>query len=453
MLIYNLHMIDKKIKAILDKIEKAGFDAALVGGGVRDVLAGRNISDWDLTTNATPEEILKIFPEAFYNNRFGTVGIARDGKTVVEITTYRTESNYEDARHPQKVVWGESLEEDLARRDFTINAVVLPYLGGKFQDAVDPFGGQEDFKKKIIKTVGDADARFGEDALRLLRAIRFATLLEFRIEDATLKSIKKNATLLSKISGERIRDELFKIIASDNGADGIFLAKETGILTVILPELDECFDVPQKSPKRHHIYDVGTHCVMSLKFCPSKDVITRFATMLHDVGKAKVAKTIDGVRTFYNHEVAGSRIANAISDRLHLSREQKDKVFKLVRWHQFSVNENQTDAAVRRFIHNVGLEYVEDMMDLRVGDRLGGGLQQPESWRLKLFRQKIEDVLKKPFTVKGLKINGRDVMKVLGIGPGPKVGDILNKLFEEVQEDPKKNKKDYLLDRLKDLNL
>ncbi len=443
--------INADIKQILDKIGKAGFEVALVGGGVRDVMAGKNISDWDLTTNATPEEILKLFPKAFYNNRFGTVGLAKDGKTTVEITTWRTEGKYTDARHPEEVAWGKSLEEDLARRDFTINAVALPYRDGKLQDAVDPFGGQTDFKKKIIRTVGEPDARFGEDALRLLRAIRFATILGFKIEDATLKSIKKNAKLLSKISGERIRDELFKIIASDNGADGIFLAREVGILKVILPELDACFEVPQKSPKRHHIYDVGTHCVMSLKFCPSADVITRLATMLHDVGKAKVAVTREGVRTFYNHEVVGSRIANQIADRLHLSREQKEKVFKLVRWHQFSVNENQTDAAIRRFIKNVGLEYVEDMMDLRVGDRLGGGLQQPESWRLKLFRQKIKDVLKKPFTVKDLKIDGKDVMKTLGIKPGPKVGEILNKLFEEVQEDPKKNKKDYLLGRLPDL--
>ncbi|MEX2028631.1 MAG: CCA tRNA nucleotidyltransferase [Candidatus Curtissbacteria bacterium] len=445
--------MDRDVKTILDKIEKAEFEVALVGGGVRDVLADRNISDWDLTTNAAPEEILKLFPEAFYNNRFGTVGIAREGKTIAEITTWRTESNYEDARHPEKVAWGKSLEKDLARRDFTINAVALPYRDGKFVEPVDPFGGQTDFKKKVIKTVGDPDERFAEDALRLLRAIRFATILGFKIETVTLKSIAKNAALLSKISGERVRDELFKIIVNENGAEGIFLAREIGVLGVILPELEVCFDVPQKSPKRHHLYDVGTHCVMSLKFCPSGDTITRFATMLHDIGKAKVAKmTEEGVRTFYNHEVAGSRIVNNIADRFHLSREEKDKLFKLVRWHQFSVGENQTDAAIRRFINNVGLEYVEDMMDLRIGDRLGGGVEEAESWRLKLFRKRIAEVLKKPFTVKDLKIDGKDVMKELGIKPGPRVGEILNKLFEEVQEDPKKNKKDYLLSRLKDLD-
>lgn len=457
---YNSTMtINPDIKVILDKIEKAGFEVALVGGGVRDVLMGKSVSDWDLTTNAKPEEILKIFPGAFYNNKFGTVGIAKSGKTLAEITTYRKEGKYADRRHPDSISWGKSLEEDLARRDFTINAVALrfaqgkPFAGGKLDETpVDPYGGVRDFKKKIIRTVGDPDARFGEDALRLIRAIRFATTLGFKIEDKTLRAIKKNAKLIGEISGERVRDEIFKIIESANGADGIMLAREAGILAMVLPELEECFAVPQKSPKRHHIYDVGTHCVMSLKFCPSGDTLTRFATMLHDIGKAKVAKVTDeGVRTFYNHEVVGSRLANRIADRLHLTREQKDKVFKLVRWHQFSVNENQTDAAIRRFIKNVGLEYVEDMMDLRVGDRLGGGLQQPESWRLKLFRQRIREVLKKPFTVKDLKINGNDVMKELGMKPGPKIGEILNKLFEEVLEDSKKNKREHLLERIRKL--
>ena len=239
------------------------------------------------------------------------------------------------------------------------------------------------------------------------------------------------------------------MIDLDVGAEGIFLCKKLGLLKVFFEELEKCFEVPQKSPKRHHIYDVGTHCVMSLKFCPSKDTITRFATLLHDIGKADVADvTSEGVRTFYNHEVVGSRIANKICDRFHLSKQDKDKVFKLVRWHQFSVNENQTDKAVRRFIKNVGVEYVEDMMDLRIGDRLGGGLQEAESWRLKLFRKRIKDVLKKPFSISDLKISGNDVMDELNLKPGPEVGKILNELFEEVLEDSKKNKKAYLLSRI-----
>lgn len=455
--------IEKICKMLADK----RFEIAIVGGSVRDLLSGVLVHDWDLTTSATPEQILKIFKGAFYNNQFGTVGIPlesreslRQGsvqarvesqsKDIVEITTYRTEESYSDSRHPDKVKWGESLDEDLSRRDFTINAIALRYNQGKL-DLVDPYKGQTDLKAKVIRTVRDPDERFKEDALRILRAIRFATTLGFEIEPMTLSSIKKNAGLIAKISGERVRDELFKMVDAHEPDKGFFLAREIGVLKIILPELDACFEVPQKSPKRHHVYDVGTHCVLSLKFCPSKDTISRLATLLHDIGKAKVAKTIGGVRTFYNHEVIGGRQVKEIADRLHLSRDQKDKLFLLVRWHQFSVNENQTDAAIRRFIKNVGIDNVEYMMDLRVGDRLGGGLQQPESWRLKLFRQRIKEVLKKPFTVADLKIDGNDVMEILGLEPGPKVGEILGKLFEEVLEDSKKNNREYLLEKTRGL--
>lgn len=444
--------LNKDVKVVLGKISGAGYEVAVVGGATRDILESREPSDWDLTTNAKPEEILKLFPKAFYNNTFGTVGIALDSKKI-EITTYRTEEGYSDRRHPDKVRWGKTLEEDLSRRDFTINAIAIPYSSGKLSTTpVDPYHGLGDLKKKIIRAVGDASARFSEDALRMLRAIRFATTLGFEVEKKTTDAVVKNSKLISKVSGERVRDELFKILASDNAYDGIILAKDTGILKVIMPELDECFAVEQKSPKRHHIFDVGTHCVMSLKFCPSKDIIVRFATLLHDVGKAKVADvTEEGVRTFYNHEVVGGRIVLAIAKRLNLSKADREKLYLLVRWHQFSVSEDQTDKALRRFIKNIGVENIENMMDLRVGDRLGGGLQQPESWRLKLFRQRLKEVLKKPFTVADLKINGRDVMEILKIKPGPKVGEILNKLFEEVADDPKKNKREYLLKRIKEL--
>ena len=461
-------MIIKEVLEILNKLDGAGFEVAVVGGGVRDYLAGRDIGDWDITTNAKPEEVLKLFPNGFYNNRFGTVGVPvqleTEKKIVVEVTTYRTEESYSDSRHPDKITWGNSLEEDLARRDFTINAMALKLGkrsglnsegGSKGLDGwilVDPFGGQDDLKNKLIKTVGDPNERFGEDALRLLRAIRFATTLGFDIEPKTAKAVEENASLISKISGERIRDEIFKIVDSKDPASGFFLAKKLGVLTVILPELEVCFSVEQKSPKRHHIYDVGTHCVMSLEACPSKDTITRFATLLHDIGKAKVAKmTEEGVRTFHNHEVVGARLAVKVAERFHLSREDRDKLFRLVRWHQFSVGENQTDRALRRFIKNIGLEYVEDMMDLRIGDRLGGGLQQPESWRLKLFRSRLKEVLKKPFTVSDLKVNGNDVMKILGLKPGPKIGEILSKLFEEVLDDDGKNNRDYLISKIKSL--
>ena len=449
--------IDKEVLNILDKITKAGFEVVIVGGAVRDVLSKKSVSDWDLATNARPEEILKLFKNAFYNNRFGTVGVplrvkgqgSRVRGQIVQITTYRKEEKYTDKRHPDVIVWGKTLDEDLARRDFTINAMALRYAQGKPLQLVDPYDGQKDLKNKIIKTVGDPNKRFGEDALRLLRAVRFATTLGFKIEEKTLSAIKKNAELLLAISGERIRDELFKILEKNMAAEGILLARESGLLRVFLPELDESFEVEQKSPKRHHIYDVGTHCVMSLKHCPSSDVITRLATLLHDIGKAKVADvTEEGIRTFHNHEVVGSRQALQIAKRLNLSKNQREKLFKLVRWHQFSVNENQTDNALRRFIRNIGVENIEAMMDLRIADRLGGGLQQPESWRLKLFRKRLKEVMTKPFTVTDLKVDGHDVMKILNIKPGPKVGEILNALFEEVADNPKKNTREYLLGRI-----
>ena len=448
--------MDKELVNILQAIVKAGFEVAIVGGAVRDFLAKKDISDWDFTTNARPEEILKLIKGSFYNNRFGTVGVVlQSQKLTIQITTYRTEEKYTDKRHPDVIVWGKTLEEDLSRRDFTINAMALRIENGKLKvekdNLVDPFDGQKDLRNKLVRAVGDPDKRFREDALRLLRATRFATTLGFKIEDKTAAAIKKNAKALLLISGERIRDELFKILGSENAADGILLACDLGLLQIILPELNECFTVEQKSPQRHHIYDVGTHCVMSLRNCPSKDTITRLATLLHDTGKAKVAAvTEEGVRTFHNHELVSSRQALQIAKRLHLTNTQREKLFKLVRWHQFSVNENQTDKALRRFIRNIGIENIEDMMDLRIGDRLGGGLQQPESWRLKLFRKRLKDVMKKPFTVADLKVDGHDVMKILNIKPGPKVGEVLKMLFEQVADDPKKNNRDYLQKRLKE---
>lgn len=443
--------ISAEIKQVADKISNAGFEVAVVGGAVRNLLLGKKVDDWDMATSATPEEIQKLFSKSFYNNKFGTVGVpvGSDGK-IVEITTYRSEVGYTDRRHPDDVKWGKTLEDDLKRRDFTVNALAL-----KFPDLelVDLYSGMTDLKSGVIRTVGDADTRFSEDALRLLRALRFATTLGFKIEAKTRAAISKNAKLIGEVSGERIRDEMFKILTSEKPSDGIMLCGETGLLAVILPELDVCFAVEQKSPKRHHIYDVGTHCIMSLANCPSDNVTVRLATLLHDVGKAKVAKvTAEGVRTFYNHEVVGAKQAVEIAERWHLSKDQRDQLFKLVRWHQFSVSEDQTDSAIRRFIKNVGPELVEEMIALRIGDRLGGGLEEAESWRLKLFRKRIKEVMTKPFNVSDLKINGDDVMKVLKLKPGPVVGRILSELFSEVLEDSKKNTKAYLTSRMKQLN-
>ncbi|MBI4028767.1 MAG: HD domain-containing protein [Candidatus Blackburnbacteria bacterium] len=436
------------VKKILHTFERSGFQIYIVGGVVRDIILNRKTNDWDFTTDATPEKILELFPEGFYNNQFGTVGILPEGEEKpYEITTYRTEHGYSDKRRPDSVAWGKDLEEDLSRRDFTINAMAL----SADKTIVDPFGGQEDIKKKLIRAVGNPVDRFSEDALRMMRAIRIAAELGFTIEDNTFQAIKMHSESIKHISWERIRDELFKILKSDFPDQGIMMLHAAGLLDYILPELVAGIGVEQKSPERHHIFDVYTHCLNALKNCPSKDTLVRLATLLHDVGKVQTRKvTKSGVVTFYNHEIIGSRQVKEIADRLRLSKKQKDKLWILVRWHQFSVDDKQTDSALRRFIKNVGVENLQDMLDLRVGDRLGGGVQET-SWRLEKFKKRLEEVQHQPFSVKDLKVNGRDVMEILKIPSGPKVGQILQKLFEEVEEDQTKNEREYLLERTKQL--
>jgi len=440
--------LPEAIKNIFSIFKKNGFEIYLVGGAVRDFLLGKKPKNFDFTTNATPEKIQSLFPNSFYNNTYGTVSIPLEiedlsslQKTIVEITPFRKEEDYTDFRHPEKIEWAKTLEEDLARRDFTINAIA--YDGKKI---IDPYYGQKDLKEKIVRCVGDPDKRFTEDALRLLRAIRFASQLGFLIEEKTRKAIEKNSQLITKISWERIRDEFLKILKSDHPAEGVLFLRNTGLLKYILPELDVCFSIPQKSPKRHHIYDVGTHLVMSLKHCPSKDEITRFATLIHDIGKAKTFKKDEktGLITFYNHEVVGKKLAEKIAERFKLSSKQKEKLVRLVSYHQFTVSELQTDKAIRRFIRNVGKEYLLDMLDLRVADRLGSGAKAT-SWRLELFKKRLIEVQKEPFKITDLKVNGYDVMRILEIKPGPKVGEVLKYLFEKVVEKKLKNEREVLL--------
>ena len=460
--------LPKEVIGLMNVFSKNKFQIFVVGGAVRDMLLDPSTSlrtsskkvmelDWDFTTNATPEQIQKLFPDSFYNNVYGTVTVPIKNQQsnnetmkqfLFEITPFRKESVYSDLRHPEKIEWAKTIEEDLLRRDFTINAIA--YNG---KNIVDPYGGQIDLTNKLIKAVGYPDIRFNEDALRLLRAIRFTSQLGFLIENDTRNSIQKNASLITKISAERIRDEFLKILESDHPAEGILFLKSTGLLTYILPEVDVCFSIPQKSPKRHHIYDVGTHSVMSLKHCPSKDPITRFATLIHDVGKEKTFrkdKETDLI-TFYNHEVVGKRQAETIADRFKLSNKQKNKLVTLVAEHQFTVSELQTDKAVRRFIKNVTKDYLQDMLDLRTGDRIGSGAT-PTSWRLDLFKKRLIEVQKQPFQIKDLKIDGNDVMKILKTKPGPKVGEILKKLFDHVVEGKIKNERQVLLDQVTTIN-
>lgn len=444
------YKLPPQVKNILEKFQDQNFQIYIVGGAVRDLMMGNKVTDWDFTTDAKPEEILKTLPEGFYDNKFGTVGIP-DKEGIFEITTMRKEGVYQDARHPSAVVWTNQIEEDLARRDFTINAIALSEVGGQ-QEFVDPYQGKKDLENGLIRSVGDPAQRFKEDALRLMRAIRIAAQLNFEIEPDTFRAIKENAPLLKKIAWERIRDELFKIIGSENAYEGLMKIRETGILQIILPEVDKCFGIVQKGPKHDRIYDIGEHSLLSLKYTPSSDHLVKLAALLHDIGKSKTYRVEkDGNVTFYQHDVVGGNLVLGVAKRFNLSKKQTDKLHKLVRWHMFTVSEHQTDSAIRRFIKNVGMENIEDIMALRVGDRLGGGTETETSWRIERFKERIKQVLEKPFAISDLKVNGNDVMKTLKMKSGPKVGKILQKLFEEVMEDDSKNNREYLLKRISQL--
>jgi len=435
------------ITTFMKQFTAAEYKIYLVGGTVRGLIMDLPINDWDFTTDATPQQIMKLFPHSYYNNQFGTVGIPmkhNDDTLVFEVTTHRKESEYTNVRHPDKIEWSKDLLEDLARRDFTINAIA--YDG---KTLIDPYDGQKDIEYRIIRAVGKPDKRFKEDALRLMRAIRQAAQLGFLIEEETKESIQKNSHLITSISWERIRDEFFKILSSNNPAEGILFLRSTHILKSILPEVEVAFDVDQKSPERHHIYDVGTHLVESLRHCPSEKVITRFATLIHDIGKVETYKKDEETQiiTFYNHEVVGEKQAAQIADRFKLSKEQKKQLVRLVRYHQFTVSEDQSDKALRRFIRQIGVENIDEMLALRTGDRLGSGAKET-SWRTELFKKRLIEVQTVPFTVHDLKITGTDVMKELGIKQGPRVGAILNELFGKIDDGMLKNERKTLLKEL-----
>jgi len=436
-------VLPKEVKEIIKALESAGFEAYAVGGCVRDFILGREPSDWDITTNAKPEEIQKIFEKSVYENDFGTVAVNTESENenlkIIEITTFRVEEKYTDKRHPDIVKFTAKIEDDLSRRDFTINAIA--YDGKKF---VDPFEGQKDLKNKIIRAVGNPDKRFNEDALRLMRAVRFAVQLGFSIESETERAVKKNSGDLVAISKERVRDEFSKIIMSENAKMGIEMLHEFGLLKHIMPELEEGWKVGQN---KHHIYTVWEHNLLSLDWAANHDykLENRIASLLHDVGKPKTKRGEGTDSTFYNHEVVGAKITAKILERLKFPKKIIEKVVLLVRYHLFYYNvEEVTESSVRRLVKNVGPENIDDLLEVRIADRKGSGVPKAEPYKLRHLRAIIEKVSRDPISVKMLKINGDDLMKILKIEPGPKIGYILNILLDEVLDDPQKNKKEYL---------
>ena len=454
--------LPKEIKTVLNKLEKAGFEAYAVGGCVRDLLLKQKPKDWDITTKAKPEQIQKIFPDSFYQNKFGTVTVKTKSQESnlkeIEITTFRTEQKYTDKRHPDKISFTSYLKEDLARRDFTINALALDREG----KIIDLFDGQKDLKKKIIRAVGQPVDRFNEDALRMLRAIRLAVEMDFyskdgpssgwKIEPKTLTAIQKNATWLQAIAKERIRDELIRMIMSDKPDQAIELLRETKLLKYIIPELEKGVGVSQN---RHHIYTIYQHSILSLKFAAKRkyNLEVRLSALFHDIAKPQTKVGEGPESTFYNHDQLGAKFAINILQRLKFSKKTIEKVALLIRNHMFVYGVDEvTEAGVRRLLKRVGLKNIKDLINLRVTDRLGSGCPKAIPYKLRHLEYLIEKVSRDPISVKMLKINGHDLMKILKIKAGPRLGLMLSALLAEVLEEPKLNNKQKLSQRVKELN-
>ncbi len=447
--------VPREIIEIVETLQNKGFLTYLVGGCVRDSLIGQSPKDWDITTNATPEEIIPLFPKTVYENKFGTVTVVNKNLPSevgaelgnIEVTPFRTEVNYSDRRHPDQIKFSDKIEDDLARRDFTINALAYNPTD---DELIDLYGGIRDIKDKTIKTVGEADKRFSEDALRMIRAIRLACELGFTCNNEVLDGISRNSSLLKEISIERIRDEFVKIIDSPEPMNGLILSHKTGILQYIIPELEGGIGLEQKG---EHVYDIWEHTLRSVQHGADKNypLHVKLAALFHDIGKIKTRRVgLKGKEyTFYGHEVVGERIAVKIMSRLKFSNKEIELIQKMVRNHMFFADpEKITLSAVRRIIVNVGPDNIWDLMNLRICDRIGMGRPKEEPYRLRKYESMIEEALRAPTSVGMLKIDGKRIMEVTRETPGPKIGYILNALLEEALENPDINNEGFLVKRV-----
>lgn len=446
--------IPKEIVAVAAVLEHAGYESYLVGGCTRDLLEGKQPKDWDFTTNARPEQIIALFPHTFYENDFGTVGVVnediaeddqdRASLRVVEITPYRTESTYSDHRRPDVITFADSLYEDLERRDFTMNAIAYNVAR---DEIIDPYNGIPDIKTKTIRAVGDPHLRFTEDALRVMRAVRFVAQLGFTIEENTLSAIHTHALLVQKIAIERVRDEFSKLIMSDRPMEGIMFLHQVDLLSYVCPELIEGLGCIQNNS---HIYDVWEHNLRALQHGAEKNwpLHVRLGSLFHDVGKPRSRRWSPEKKdwTFYGHEVIGAKMTKQILERLKFSREIITQVTLLVRHHMFfSDIEHITLSAVRRIVANVGQDLVWDLMHVRSCDRIGMGRPMETPYRLRKYHSMLEEAMRAPVSVKMLKIDGIQLMEELGEPPSPRIGAILHALFDEVLEYPEKNTREELL--------
>lgn len=447
------HKVPAEVLAVCAGLHEAGYEAYLVGGCVRDLVMNRTPKDWDITTNATPEQIQRVFPDSFYENIFGTVGVKTRSEDprlqVVEVTPYRIEGKYSDARRPDDVRFSDTLEDDLERRDFTVNAIAYDPMS---EVLIDKHGGQEDLQRKVLRTVGEPSERFGEDALRMLRAIRFAAELDFALDSETITGIAANASQLGKISRERVRDELIKVLMSPRPMQALYMAQKMGLMPFIIPELDDALGVDQNQA---HSYDVFEHLLRSLQHAADKDwpLDIRVAALLHDIGKPASRRWSDEKKdwTFHGHEVVGAKMAKKILAHLRFPKETSENVINLIRWHMFFSDPDQvTLSAVRRIITNVGKEHIEELLNLRICDRIGTGRPKEQPFRLRKYMAMVDQAMRDPISVGMLKIDGKRLME-LGMPAGPRMGWTLHALLEEVLEDPAKNTADYMEKRAGEL--
>jgi len=434
--------VSPTILNIIQRCRDRGYQCYLIGGSVRDLILGLDVYDYDFATDAHPDAIMSIFRKSIPTGiKHGTISIIMDHRQF-EITTYRSDGTYIDGRHPDSVAFSKELKTDVERRDFTINGLAYDPASGEIIDYV---GGIGDIRDNIIRTIGDPALRFAEDGLRPVRACRFAAKLNFKIDDATLRAISETLDVVRKVSRERIRDELIKILESDTPSVGIEYLRASGLLGVILPELAECHGVSQN---RYHIYDVYYHSVYSCDAAPKDSPMIRLAALLHDIGKIPTRQPgEDGDFTFYNHEVVGAKMVKRIMKRLKFSNEQIETVNNLILNHMFHYTDEWTDGAVRRFIRKVGLDNIGNLFLLRMADRKGNGARKGLPAPIERLKARIDRVIEQEnaFTVRDLDIDGNIIMQEFGLKPGPLIGKILNELLEAVLDDPGLNERETLL--------
>ena len=431
--------VPASVETLMARLWDHGHAAYVVGGSVRDALRGRAAQDWDLATDARPDRLLAVFPGAVYENQFGTVAV-REGDTVHEVTTFRADHEYADFRRPHRVEFGDDLRLDLARRDFTINAIAW----GREADAessglVDPFDGVADIERRALRAVGDPGARFGEDALRMVRAVRLAAVLDFAIEPATLAAIRANAPLAAHVSGERVSAELEKLLAASRPSIGLRLMADTGLLEVLLPELAAQRGIAQNKVEGEDLFD---HTLRSVDAAPPERPVVRLAALLHDLGKASTLD--DG--PFRGHELVGAEMAETLLERLRTPKAATERVVQLVRHHMFMYEPRWGDAGVRRFIQRVGVDGIDDLFVLRQADNIGSGVPA-DAHGLDELRARIDAEVEASVVLdrSRLAVRGDDLMAELGIPAGPRLGRILDALLDRVITEPRLNDRATLL--------